>query len=339
MKLGRIGFIVGLGVLFVSSFIQMNLRYDPLARYQYAETVNRQVLQHLPQEAIDYIIEHQIAPERFEKYVDIEGFNVQYLSDYEWVSQYNPNLAEVVGFVNAHRDWLSTQAHADELFNVYGFEQIASYLNQGVPGIVDAQLVVQPMNPLLVIKEQQTLLNYRPKNLVPLEGVPTADVYGDVEGILIDAQVSEPLKELCAAIGANSEYTCDDLVVVRGYTDVEEQNVWYNSAILEYGIDNVTKYVAKPTQSEFQLGTSIAFYISKLNQSEFAEAPQTKWLAENAYKYGFIVRYPLDKETITKHAYQPLVIRYVGKENAKYLFDKNLTLEQEANNNEKTGSN
>lgn len=53
-----------------------------------------------------------------------------------------------------------------------------------------------------------------------------------------------------------------------------------------------------------------------------------EWLAENTYKYGFIIRYPRDKEEITNTAYEPWHYRYVGLEHAKEMFEEKLCLEE-----------
>lgn len=61
--------------------------------------------------------------------------------------------------------------------------------------------------------------------------------------------------------------------------------------------------------------------------SYFGETPEGKWLAQNAHEFGFIVRYPKDKENLTGYEYEPWHIRYVGKQAAKYIFEEDLTLE------------
>lgn len=53
-----------------------------------------------------------------------------------------------------------------------------------------------------------------------------------------------------------------------------------------------------------------------------------KWIAENAPKYGFIIRYLKDRQDITGITYEPWHIRYVGKENAEYITEHHLTLEE-----------
>ena len=50
--------------------------------------------------------------------------------------------------------------------------------------------------------------------------------------------------------------------------------------------------------------------------------------ARNAYKYGFILRYPLGKEKITGYKYEPWHYRYVGKEIAKYIHENDITFEE-----------
>lgn len=65
------------------------------------------------------------------------------------------------------------------------------------------------------------------------------------------------------------------------------------------------------------------------------EEPFIKYLQDNCYKYGFILRYPQGKEKITGYNYEPWYFRYVGIDLSKYLFDYNLTLEEYYYNNKK----
>ena len=59
----------------------------------------------------------------------------------------------------------------------------------------------------------------------------------------------------------------------------------------------------------------------------FEDKPEGKWLRKNSWKYGFILRYPKGKENITGITYEPWHFRYVGKEAAKEIYEKNITLE------------
>ena len=60
----------------------------------------------------------------------------------------------------------------------------------------------------------------------------------------------------------------------------------------------------------------------------FAQTAEGQWLAANSYKYGFIIRYPENKQDITGYTYEPWHVRYVGKRLAKYLYRHQLTLEE-----------
>ena len=65
----------------------------------------------------------------------------------------------------------------------------------------------------------------------------------------------------------------------------------------------------------------------KLDESQAAEK-EIQWLHENCWKYGFILRYPKDKEAVTGISYEPWHFRYVGREAAEYLYENRLTLEE-----------
>ena len=81
--------------------------------------------------------------------------------------------------------------------------------------------------------------------------------------------------------------------------------------------------------SEHQTGTCFDFYTDNTKYSDkFKETDEYKWLKENAYKYGFIQRYTKDKESITGKKERCWHFRYVGVENAKSMFDNNLSLEE-----------
>ncbi|MNN60637.1 D-alanyl-D-alanine carboxypeptidase [compost metagenome] len=60
----------------------------------------------------------------------------------------------------------------------------------------------------------------------------------------------------------------------------------------------------------------------------FGDTEEAKWLAEHAAEYGYIIRYPEGKESITGYKYEPWHIRYVGVEIAAYIADNNITLEE-----------
>ena len=93
----------------------------------------------------------------------------------------------------------------------------------------------------------------------------------------------------------------------------------------------VQSYSALPGQSEHQTGLCIDFITSDMG-TELTEAFENTqafaWLSENAYKFGFILRYPKGKESITGYTYEPWHYRFVGREAATDIHNGNMTLEQ-----------
>ena len=80
-----------------------------------------------------------------------------------------------------------------------------------------------------------------------------------------------------------------------------------------------------PGSSEHNLGYAMDIVCV---EEWFENTEEFRWLTENAADYGFIMRYPKDKQDITKVIYEPWHWRYVGVEAAKEMKEKNLTLEE-----------
>ena len=116
-----------------------------------------------------------------------------------------------------------------------------------------------------------------------------------------------------------------DLEIISGYRSYDKQKSVYNYWVSLYGKEEADRISATPGNSEHQTG--LAIDINNLEE-DFADTPAGKWLAKNAYKYGFILRYPKGKESITGYAYEPWHFRYVGTELAKQIYDSGLTLEE-----------
>lgn len=85
----------------------------------------------------------------------------------------------------------------------------------------------------------------------------------------------------------------------------------------------------EPLKSEHQTGTAFDFFTKDSKYSlDFKETDEYKWLRDNAYKYGFIERYTSEKEDVTGISERPWHFRYVGVENAKNMYENNLSLEE-----------
>jgi len=108
------------------------------------------------------------------------------------------------------------------------------------------------------------------------------------------------------------------LSVVSGYRSYSRQNTLYNNYVARDGKIAADTYSARPGHSEHQTG--LAADINSLDQS-WINTPEGQWLNNNCYKYGFIIRYPQGKESITGYIYEPWHIRYVGVDVATALYN------------------
>ena len=146
--------------------------------------------------------------------------------------------------------------------------------------------------------------------------------YPDLQAMLDDARAEGLSPIVCSSYRTREKQ--QELFVRRvgrltaaGYSEQE--------AVTEAG-----KWVAVPGTSEHQTGLALDIISSSyqvLDRDQENTAEQ-RWLMENSYKYGFILRYPSDKSEITGINYEPWHYRYVGKEAAKEIYEKGLCLEE-----------
>lgn len=159
---------------------------------------------------------------------------------------------------------------------------------------------------------------------------------GTIKGTMkCDERILEPLTSMFAAAAEDGI----GLIVCSPYRDISRQEYLFDRKMKNYinsGLSYIEAYkeasavVTVPGSSEHQIGLSldiICDHYSALNDG-FGETDAGIWLKNNSYKYGFILRYPKDKEYITGIIYEPWHFRYVGIEAATYMYENNLTLEE-----------
>lgn len=172
---------------------------------------------------------------------------------------------------------------------------------------------------LLVNYKNGLSKNYKPELSIPnisfAEGLEEEEMY-------VAKEVVEPLEQL---INAASEEGIT-LLMNSGYRAYNTQKKIYKERTKSQGQGMAELYVAKPGYSEHQTGLAVDI---TNEYGYFVEGTEeAKWLADNCYKFGFIIRYPKEKQDITHIEYEPWHIRYVGQEPAKYIYDNDITLEE-----------
>jgi zinc D-Ala-D-Ala carboxypeptidase len=192
---------------------------------------------------------------------------------------------------------------------------------------VDGKQVIQnPSNLLALVNKEFALDEYKPADLVR-PNVPFVFGNQDLEKAHLRKEAAEKLEKMFADAKAQGVF----LTAISGYRSYEYQKMLLEREIAQFGEEKAVMAVAPPGQSEHQSGLAIDIS-SESNQFqvniEFAQTKEGKWLAENAYKYGFILRYPEDKVSITQYQYEPWHYRYVGMDAAKVIHENDWTLEE-----------
>lgn len=139
----------------------------------------------------------------------------------------------------------------------------------------------------------------------------------------IDKQVTDAfnlMKSDAKAVGLN-------IYISSGYRSYSYQERLYNNYSAVDGMEGADTYSARPGHSEHQTG--LCFDLNEIDDS-FAKTDEGIWVNENAQLYGFIIRYPKGKESITGYQYESWHLRYVGVDLATKLYNNGnwLTLEE-----------
>lgn len=188
--------------------------------------------------------------------------------------------------------------------------------------------ITDPASMWVVVNKQRPL---SPSSYVPTDlrapAIPLRDAKTS-ENMQVRDATATALEQLVQA--ANAEGI--KLLLASGYRSYKTQVSVYASEVKAYGQAKADQESARPGYSEHQSGFAADLgAVSKKCEIQacFAGTPEGAWLAANAYKYGFIIRYPQDKTSITGYTYEPWHVRFIGKELAAELHAKGVaTLEE-----------
>ena len=146
-----------------------------------------------------------------------------------------------------------------------------------------------------------------------------------------DIMVVKKVLEMFNKMKEDAKKNGYDIDIMSGYRTYDYQDKIYNKLVLEKGINYAFRHIAPAGASEHQTGLAIDICVYRDGkcyiEHDISEFDEVKWLHNNSYKYGFILRYPDGYEEETGYDYEPWHFRYVGNV-AKYLYDNKLTLEK-----------
>ena len=118
------------------------------------------------------------------------------------------------------------------------------------------------------------------------------------------------------------------IAIESGYRSSSYQKKVWDECVLLHGLEHTKTFVAVPGYSEHQTGLAVDIHNGKKVYTDFENTEEFNWMQENAYKYGFILRFPKDKVNETGYIYESWHYRYVGKDIAKYIHKNNISFEE-----------
>ncbi|MDF2556596.1 MAG: carboxypeptidase [Bacillales bacterium] len=189
---------------------------------------------------------------------------------------------------------------------------------------VNYEIVRNPESRTVLVNKLNALNpDYVPKNLIVPE-IPFSFTEFRPQK-LMRADAANALE----ALFAKAKQEGIELNAISGYRSYEYQHKLFSRNIKANPKANL--FSSRPGESEHQTGLAIDISSPSVDNrlvQSLGETKEGKWLEANAPEFGFIIRFPKEKENITRYRYEPWHIRYVGKDVAKRIMDNNLTLEE-----------
>ena len=183
----------------------------------------------------------------------------------------------------------------------------------------DIKEVSNPDDILVLVNKRYKL----PPDYSPADLEPISEFYS-----YQDKQVRSVVKEAFESLSEDAMVLGYRIIASSAYRDYNYQDMLYQGYVKEKGLDYADMCSARPGHSEHQTGLSIDVTGSNLDYNLFEESNEFEWMRDNAHLYGFIMRYPKNKEHITGFKYEPWHYRYVGVEVATEIYENDLTLEE-----------
>lgn len=241
---------------------------------------------------INYLTLDYFIEDNLEKYIKYENNDNKFDSVYDtsYVKD-NYNYKDTVTFVNAFID--------QKYFTV---EKIVDN-----PDSIDT----------IVNKYYKLNADYEPSDLKVLDSKYASGTQK------LRGEAKNKFEEMCDAALDNGY----KIYAGSTYRSYDYQKGLYNRYVQKDGFDKAETYSARAGYSEHQLGLAIDIVNGRWDYLS-EDDPEYDWLIDNSYKYGFILRYPKNKEYVTGYMFEDWHFRYLGNELAKNVFDSGLTYEE-----------
>lgn len=282
-------------------------------------TTQAETIEYLSDDFIVSNLENRGVPNRF------SAEQREYLASFNLSDEVLDKLTSSSKF-----DITQMNAYAILLKDNYSIEYALNYVlypNIKTNFYKDIVEVKNPNNLLVLVNK-----NYR----LPSDYIPDDLVYLSVPLYREDTSNEANYLRKIAADALSTMFTTAQnekgygLIARSGYRSYKTQVTLYNNYVVTNGQQYADSYSARAGHSEHQTGLTIDITSKSVNQGlseTFGQSPEGKWVAENAHRFGFIIRYLQGRKSETGYEYEPWHLRYVGVEAATYIYENNLILE------------
>lgn len=218
-------------------------------------------------------------------------------SDYSFIedSEFYVEKLHMMGVENFN----DVKAKMEMLTTAYTRESLKALFNQTLPA--QTEIVFNPYELSTIVNKQHYIGTYEPSGLLLVQDIPRVRyaMYLQSDAYIALTKMYQDLNSKHSGFLLREAYIAPQAI--------EQDEVGY---------------------SEMQLGLTIEVTQSQIAYNDFEDTDISRWLEEHAHEYGFILRYPKKKASITNHRYDAHTYRYVGKALAQSLYEADLTLEE-----------
>lgn len=284
----------------VATINDMYTNYVPkLEAMSYSQEQIWNVLKIASTTDLQYIIDKKYSYTDMEPYMQVDGFVLSDMEDY--IKAYNK----------------SHNYRYAVLITTYPFIDSQNKVNKNYT-------IQDPDNVLTLVKPGFNMASsYEPKDLI----TPQMPIAPDCNNPKLRKEASDAL----VSMYNDAKKEGYALVINSAYRSYKNQKTIYDDYFKKYDEVTASSLVAKPGSSEHQTGLGVDLTSESVIKGEklvFGDTPEYQWVLKNAYRYGFILRYPQGRSSITGIVHEPWHFRYVGKDVAKKIYENNWTLEE-----------
>lgn len=263
--------------------------------------------------------------------VDTQNANKMAIGKIFFIGKDTGNLKENLSVVRKASTVEFSSVLVQEVFLIKDGTTVSIQIEPNITVIKKTDIAKKLNNNLLFVNRDNLLPEgYQPKNLVNL----------DKNKIILSNSIQKLLPmtvdALYTMIGQARKEGIEGYISDSTYRDFNKQKYLYDRRVainkklkVKDPYLESQKRVALPGASEHQTGLALDIYSTNgYSVDSFGYTAQSKWLKNNSWKFGFIVRYPEDKQSLTYTMYEPWHIRYVGYPYSAMLYKENICLEE-----------